>query len=200
MSHFVDANDLFNERFVSCQDQLYGYIASLLPQRNDADEVFQETSLKLLQNRSKYDTSRPFRAWAFAIALNEVRLFARRNRQKRGMLSESALAALADEQSRSSTLIDENLSRLSDCLKQLSVEKRRLLEQCYSGAHSIKSIAANHGLQAEALYKRLERIRRSLFECMQAGRIEGGHGDDSQPNEFGCIGFRYYCRWRSGNC
>lgn len=178
MSETIDANDLFNERFVGCQDQLYGYIASLLPQRNDADEVFQETSLKLLQNRSKYDHGRPFRAWAFAIALNEVRLFARRNRQTGKVLSESALAALADEQSRSSSLIDDSLGRLSDCIKRLSAEKQRLLEQCYSGVHSIKTIAASHGLQVEALYKRLERIRRSLFECMQVGHAERDNGDD----------------------
>lgn len=174
----VDLGNLFNERFVACQDHLYGYIASLLPRRDDADEVFQETSLKLLQNRSKYDSERPFNAWAFAIALNEVRLFVRRNRQKGGTFSEAILTSLAEEQCRSADLIDENLGRLSECMKRLTAEKRRMLEQCYSGANSIKTIAANSGLQPEALYKRLERIRRVLLECMQVGHIQEGAGDD----------------------
>jgi RNA polymerase sigma-70 factor, ECF subfamily len=170
--------DLFNERFVACQDHLYGYIASLLPRRDDADEVFQETSLKLLQNRSKYDPGRPFNAWAFAIALNEVRVFVRRNRHRGGMFSEAALSALAEEQSRSAEMIDESLSRLSDCLSQLTLAKRRMLEECYSGVHSIQTIAANSGLRPDALYKRLERIRRVLLECMRVGYMKGGNRDD----------------------
>ena len=178
MSKDVDTWQLFDERFVACQDQLYSYIASLLPRRDDADEVFQETSLKLLQNRSKYDPNRPFAPWAFSLALNQVRMFMRRNRHKGGMFSEAMLAAIAEEQFRSAELIGESLSRLSDCLKQLAAEKRYLLEQCYSGMHTIKAIALSKGVQPEALYKQLERIRRVLLECMRVGYTQGDMRDD----------------------
>ena len=174
----ADTWQLFDERFVACQDQLYGYIASLLPRRDDADEVFQETSLKLLQNRSKYDPNRPFAPWAFSLALNQVRMFMRRNRHKGGMFSETMLTAIAEEQFRSAELIGESLSRLSDCLKQLATEKRYLLEQCYSGMHTIKAIAVSKGVRPEALYKQLERIRRVLLECMRVGYTQGDMRDD----------------------
>lgn len=167
----ADKGRVFDERFVACQDHLYGYIASLLPRRDDADEVFQETSLKLLQNRDKYDPARPFHPWAFSIALNEVRMFMRRGRRRGGTFSDSMLAAIAEEQFRSDELISESLGRLSDCLKRITPDKRGLLEQCYSSGDSIKTIAAGRGVQAETLYKQLERIRRVLFECMQAGHL-----------------------------
>jgi len=163
-----DERLLFDERFVACQDDLYGYIASFLPQRDAAGDVFQETSLKLLQNRNKYDPSRPFRPWAFSIAKNEVRLYIRRNHRKGGVFSESMLSAMAEEQFRSDKLIREWLSRLTECLKKLAEEKRRLLEQCYAGTSSIKAVAASRGMEAETLYKQLERIRRVLFDCMKA--------------------------------
>jgi RNA polymerase sigma-70 factor (ECF subfamily) len=174
MSEHADTTQSFDALFVACQDQLYGYIASMLPQRDHADEVFQETSLKLLQNRSKYDPSRPFAPWAFSIALNEVRMFVRRNRRKGGLFTEAALAAVAEEQFRSASLIAASLGRLSDCVKQLTPEKQRLLEQCYAGTQSIKAIATDKGVQPEALYKQLERIRRVLFDCM---RVEPARED-----------------------
>jgi RNA polymerase sigma-70 factor, ECF subfamily len=167
MSESVKADQQFDERFVACQDELYGYIGALLPRRDDADEVFQETSLKLLQNRKKYDSSRPFRPWAFTIALNEVRLFIRRRRRGGVMFSDAMLTVVAEEQFRSDTMIRNALGQLADCLKKLAEEKRRLLEQCYAGTHTIKTIAARQGVEADALYKQLERIRRVLFDCMK---------------------------------
>jgi RNA polymerase sigma-70 factor, ECF subfamily len=168
-----DVWQLFNERLVASQDQVYGYILALLPNRGDADEVFQEASLKLLQNWEKYDPERPFAPWAFAIALNEVRLFARRNRHKGGMLSEAVLADVAEEQFRKNGSMDDSLNLLADCLKQLAAEKRDLLEQCYSGAQPIKAVAAMRRLSAEVLYKQLERIRRALWECMRTRFARG---------------------------
>jgi RNA polymerase sigma-70 factor, ECF subfamily len=169
MSHDVGTKQLFDERFVAFQDTLFGYIASLLPRRDDADEVFQETSLKLLQNRDKYDPNRPFAPWAFTIALNEVRLFIRRNRHQGIVFSEPVLMTVAETQFRSDSMLTRSLDRLSECVKQLTAEKRLMLEQCYSGEQSIKTIAARNGIQPEALYKQLERTRRVLFQCMQAG-------------------------------
>ncbi len=174
----VDPWQVFDECFVVCQDELYGYIASLLPRRNDADEVFQETSLKLLQNRGKYDPARPFAPWAFTIALNEVRMFMRRNRHRGGMFSEAMLTAMAEEQFRSAELLNKSLDRLAECLTKLAEEKRRLLEQCYAGASSIKAIAAGRNMQPDALYKQLERIRRVLLDCMRGDQIEEEMRDD----------------------
>lgn len=178
MSENVGERRLFDERFVACQDELYGYIASLLPRRHDADDVFQETSLKLLQNRDRYDPSRPFPPWAFSIALNEARMFMRKNRGKGGMFSETMLTTIAEEQYRSARLIDESLGRLADCLKKIAAEKRHLLEQCYAGSRSIKAIAASRGMEAETLYKQLERIRRVLLDCMRTELTREDKRDD----------------------
>ena len=179
MSHnHSDTVLLFDKRFVASQDELYGYIASMLPRRNDADEVFQETSLKLLRNRNKYDTSRPFAPWAFSIALNEVRMFIRRNRRHGVMISEAMLVRMAEQQHRSSELLNESLERLSECLGKLSVEKRSLLERCYSGTSSIKTIALAMSIQPDTVYKQLERIRRILFVCMHAQLFEREVRDD----------------------
>ena len=174
----ADSTTLFDERFVEFQDEMYGFIASMLPRRNDADDVFQEASLKLLQNRTKYDSNRPFAPWAITIAMNEVRMFIRKNRQRGVMFSETMLVNMAEQQFRSDKQLKDCLDRLAECLEKLSAEKRQLLEACYSDTRSIKTIAVAMGMQPDALYKQLERIRRTLFDCMREPSVPGEMRDE----------------------
>ena len=60
---------------------LYSLIFSLTRDYHDAEDAFQETFLRAVRAGSTYDSSRKFRPWLYAIALNIVRDAARR-RQK----------------------------------------------------------------------------------------------------------------------
>ena len=48
-------HDQFVERFVRSQDRIYAYVATLLPNRADAEEVFQQTSLVLWKKWRQFD-------------------------------------------------------------------------------------------------------------------------------------------------
>ena len=50
---------------------------------------------------------------------------------------------------------------------QLTPAQRELIEQCYLGAKPIKRIAAERSLEPSALYKRLDRIRWTLMDCIE---------------------------------
>ncbi len=52
---------------------LYGYLARLLPSAEDAEDLFQETFLRILRHADRYQPGRPFRPWLYAIATNLVR-------------------------------------------------------------------------------------------------------------------------------
>jgi DNA-directed RNA polymerase specialized sigma24 family protein len=104
--------------------------------------------------------------WGCGIARNVVRNFY--NRRRRGtFLSEEAIAALSMTQHRLSAQIDRRLQELPDCLQKLTAEQRALLEKCYQQRGAIKAIAAGNQLDPNVLYKQLERIRRTLFECLE---------------------------------
>src|SRR5436190_24162203 len=86
-------HDRFVERFVRCQDRLYAYVATLLPNRADAEEVFQQTSLVLWRKWQEYDLGRDFLPWACGIAHHEVRNFLRKHKDRgRVYLGEDVLA------------------------------------------------------------------------------------------------------------
>ena len=166
-----ESRRLFDEQFVRCQDRLYTYIASLVPDPQDASELFQQTSLQLLQSWKKYDPQRPFLPWACAVALNEVRTFAHRQRRRARLLSDALLAAVSETQFKAAAMIDARLDALSGCVEKLPGAKRALGEKCYSGESSIKDVAADMSLRPQTVYKRLERIRQELYRCMELQQL-----------------------------
>ena len=159
--------DEFDDLFVRHQERVYAYIVVQLPNRNDADEVFQQTSLILLKKWEQYDADRPFFAWACGIAHNEVRNFLRRQRSGGVRLSDEMLALLGQTHQEMADGLQERLRALAGCLEQLPERQRTLIEQCYLGHETGRAVAERMQLTPDALYKRLERIRRLLFECIE---------------------------------
>jgi len=161
------ARKCFDERFVRSHRHVFRYIAALVPNRDDAEEVFQDTCLKILEKWRDYDSARPIAPWACGIARNMARKFYERNRRGGLPLSEIVVAAVSETQHRLSAQLDRRLQKLPECLEQLPEEQRVLLEQCYGGQLTIRAVAEARQLDPDTLYKRLERIRRILFECIE---------------------------------
>lgn len=63
--------------------RLYRFIQRYHPDRDDADDLLQETWIRALANLDRFDPNRRFSTWLFQIALNLCRDFARRD-QARG--------------------------------------------------------------------------------------------------------------------
>jgi RNA polymerase sigma-70 factor (ECF subfamily) len=160
-------HDQFAERFIRSQDRIYAYVVLQLPNRSDAEEVFQQTSLVLWRKWQQFDPGRDFTAWACGIAHHEVRNFLRKHRDRgRVFLGEEVLAEVAQTRLELSEVLDARRQALASCLDRLEPGSRELLEQCYAGKDSIKTIAARQGQRPNALYMVLKRLRRALFDCI----------------------------------
>jgi RNA polymerase sigma-70 factor (ECF subfamily) len=159
--------DQFVERFVRSQDRIYAYVATLLPNRTDAEEAFQQTSLVLWKKWQQYDPGRDFVAWACGIAHNEVRNFLRKRKDTgRVHLSEDVLAEVAQTRLELSDVLEARRQALQHCLDRLESGNRDLLERCYAGKDSIKTIAEELGQRPNVVYMILKRLRRALLECV----------------------------------
>ena len=161
-------SDEFVERFVAVQSQVYRYIATLAPNRTDADELFQQTSLVLWRKREQFDRSGSFLHWACGIAHNEVRNYRKKHRLAKQCLSDAAIERLAELQHVSAQRLESQIQWLSDCMERLSAEQRGLLELCYLDAKPINVIAAESNVAPTVLYKRLDRLRWALVDCIRA--------------------------------
>jgi RNA polymerase sigma-70 factor (ECF subfamily) len=160
-------HDQFVERFVRSQDRIYAYVAMLLPNRADAEEVFQQTSLILWKKWLQFDPNRDFVRWACGMAHNEVRNFLRKHHNPgRVYLSEQVLAEVAQVRLDFQDVLEARRYALRGCLDRLEQDKRELLERCYAGKDSIKTVAEELGQRPNMLYMTLKRLRRALFECI----------------------------------
>ena len=53
----------FSQKLVGIQRPLYSYILSMLPHREDAEDVLQEANLILCQKASEYSPEGNFQSW-----------------------------------------------------------------------------------------------------------------------------------------
>jgi RNA polymerase sigma-70 factor, ECF subfamily len=160
-------HDQFVEVFVRSQDRIYAYVATLLPRRADAEEVFQQTSLILWKKWRDFDLQRDFVRWACGIAYLEVRNFLRKQRIAGQVnLSENLLEQVALTRLEAHPLLDARRQALAACLERLRPDRRALLERCYAGKDSIKAIAVEISQTVNGLYLKLKRLRRALFDCI----------------------------------
>jgi RNA polymerase sigma-70 factor (ECF subfamily) len=160
-------HDQFLERFIRSQDRIFAHVATLLPNRADAEEVFQQTSLILWKKWQQFEPSRDFVRWACGIAHHEVRNFLRKHADKgRVYLSEDVLSEVGQVRLELHDLLEARRRALAPCLNRLKQSKRELLERCYAGRDSIKTIAEELGQRPNVLYMTLKRLRRALFDCI----------------------------------
>jgi len=185
-------HEQFARAFVQHQDRVYGYIVTMLPNRHDAEDVFQQTSLILWQKWDQFvvppsggekfvvppsggsDRLEPelptlFLRWACGIAHNEVRNFLRRRSRDRVVFSEKLMSDLAEVRLDVQPLLEARRGLLAECMKKLDYIAREMLDRCYAGRESIKQIAQQFRTTPNALYLRLRRIRRELMECVEQG-------------------------------
>ena len=169
------ANDEFVRRFVRCQQDLYAYIVTLVPNIADAQDILQETAIALWAKADEYRLEEPFMPWASRFAWFQVRKFrmyqARRRRHVIA-LSDEALAALAAERAAGFDSAAGRGPLLDQCVQKLAEADRLLLRQRYDSRTSIREIARLSGVEAAQLYKRLERIRRALLDCVNQTALE----------------------------
>ncbi|TWT40115.1 sigma-70 family RNA polymerase sigma factor [Botrimarina hoheduenensis] len=173
----IDQHDQFISEFARNSRQLYNYIRALAPNRHDADDVYQSTSLVMWRKMDSFQAGTSFLAWGRQIAFYEVCKL--REQTGRGtLLSEQALDVL--DASFRARLDDssERLEALGRCLEKLSPASRRLIEQRYDRERSPAAIALELGQSTASVYRSLARTHHWLMSCIQhtlAGA--SSHGD-----------------------
>jgi RNA polymerase sigma-70 factor (ECF subfamily) len=168
-------NDEFVRRFVRCQQDLYGYILSLVPNMADAQDILQETAIALWAKADEYRMDEPFMPWAARFAFFQVRKFrmyqARRHRHI-VTLSDEAVAALAVDRAEFDGATVDRDATLQQCVEKLGEDDRVLLQKRYDDSTSIREVAEDRGVEPSQLYKRLARIRQSLLDCVRGSSAE----------------------------
>jgi RNA polymerase sigma-70 factor (ECF subfamily) len=169
MSDSPSLNDRLNEfaRLFSKHDRnIFLFVLSLVPNWADAEEIQQETNVKLWQEFDKFELGTDFGAWARTIAWYEVMRFREREQRTRQNVSRAFLDLVA---ARVSSIADDSEDRsvvLAECVDDLSVFSRELVRLYYTVGRTAKDIASELQSTPDAIYKALQRARFQLRACV----------------------------------
>ncbi len=129
----------FAELYDLCADRLHHYLVSQLGSRDDADEVLQETFLRLARGREKLAQVESIAGYAFMVARNEsLRRLASRSNENRRRAEAAELFVEAAHDDREGR---EAAEELTLALTRLRPEQREIVELKTYGGLTLAEIA-----------------------------------------------------------
>jgi RNA polymerase sigma-70 factor, ECF subfamily len=157
----------FEELAMPLFDQLYNFAHWLAQNREEAEDLVQETYVKALRGFSSFQQGTNFRAWMYRILRNTF--LTSRTGLKATMTvpldgdEDGPVAHVADTQTPEAILIDRsNQNLLQSVLEELPVHYREILLLCEVEEMSYQEIAETIAVPIGTVMSRLSRARAAL--------------------------------------
>src|SRR3569623_625518 len=156
------------------QRQIFGYIYTLVPDRHDAEDLLQETSLVICEKFDAFQEGTDFVAWACQIACWNVRRARQKYAPAKDIFDDDVLEAVASSAVTMGEELDHRHDALAHCLGKLHPRDRDLLLTRYEPGGGVAPAAQRSGRSLDAAYKALPRLRKLLHDCVtQRLALEG---------------------------
>ena len=155
--------------------RVFGFVLTILPHREDAEEVLQETGITAWEKFDEYELGTNFRAWASRIAYFKVLEHRRSAGADRIVFSLALVDAIDATFEEESPLLELRREALHGCVEKLSPQDRQLIQLRYEPEATITQVATTVGRSNDAIYKAIRRIHASLFDCIERVLRQQGH-------------------------
>ena len=159
-------HDDFLRLLLKHEREILRYVLAIVPHIADAQEIVQETAVALWNQIHHYDPSRPFAPWACRFAANKAKEYLRKQGRWNGFLDEKVASMLLARRDEMATQLDKRVEPLRDCLSELPLPQRTVIEKYYFERTPVEQLAVDLGRSAASLYKSLQRVRMSLMDCV----------------------------------
>ena len=156
------------------QRRIFSYIYTLVPDRYDAEDLLQETSVVICEKFDSFQDGTDFVAWACQIAYWRIRYARQKFARSKVVYQQDLVDALAQTAATMREELDERHEALSHCLQKLPSRDRELVLTRYEPGSGVPEAAQRSGRSLEAAYKALARIRKLLFDCVTHQLAGGG--------------------------
>lgn len=151
--------------------RIYTHVYRMTRNREEAEDVVQETFLRAYRNLGSFDRARPFRNWLYTIATN-LALNAIRSRQRRGCGIALDFDDVMDavhtqaEDARDLAARGELSDRLARAVSLLPAQPAALVHLHYMEGMTIREAADTLNMNEEAAKVALHRARKRLRELL----------------------------------
>src|ERR1051326_4610706 len=125
------AQQRFLSLFLRSEREVFRYVAALVPNVADAEDIVQQTALALWQKFDAYDPSQPFTPWACRFALHKTKQWIERRQRWQALLENGLAEELAQRREEVRPELERRLRLLEGCLDKLPGEQRSMVEGYY---------------------------------------------------------------------
>lgn len=161
-----DSHNSFVQLLTTAQPWLFSYLVMLLGDIHDADNVLQDTNMKLWTKADDFSPGSNFRAWAREVAYYCALSFSRDRRRERLVVDFSLVENVVSQTD--SQEIDPRRIALRHCLSELDDRKLDLLRQRYRDETPLAAIAEGQQKTEAAIKMSLRRLRTALLKCIES--------------------------------
>lgn len=140
---------------------LYNFILKAVNFSEDGDDVFQETVLRAFKYIDTYDPSRPFKAWIFSVAYNQIKGYYKRRGEENGLLPAQLMERIPEAGE------DERVRDIFEAAAGLESKQRSVFFFFYYNRFSIGEIADITGLSEGNVKFILNAGRNSIRKKME---------------------------------
>jgi RNA polymerase sigma-70 factor (ECF subfamily) len=156
------------------QRQIFSYIYALVPNRYDAEDLLQETSVVICEKFHEFEEGTDFVAWACQIAYWRIRYSRQKYARSKVVFDQQIVDAIAQTASEMAEELDERHVALGHCLQKLHSRDRELLLTRYEPGCGVEEAARRSGRTLQTAYKALARLRKLLLDCVTTKLASGG--------------------------
>lgn len=156
----------FLHLFLKHEPSIYGFVRSLVLNKSDAEDVFQEVAVVLWEKFDQFQPNTRFDSWALKIAHNQV--LCHRQKSKRSKLSfdDALISQFANDQVQWSAGL-ERREALQSCMENLDPEDRKLIVRRFGSDSTNRAVAAELRWSDASVSRALNRIYLVLMRCIE---------------------------------
>ena len=162
----MELSDEFILELTQVQQRLLSYIYRRVANREQAQEVLQQTNLVLCRKADDFELGTNFNAWAVTVARYQI-LSHRKNVARERLVFSDEVFSVVDDRGEESLVHEERKRILRFCYGKLSQVNQELMKLRYQDGLSFQQVADELNKQISAVKVQVHRIRLNLKKCAQ---------------------------------
>ncbi len=162
----MELSDEFVLELTQAQQRLLSYIYRRVANREQAQEVLQQTNLVLCRKANEFEPGTNFNAWAVTVAHYQI-LCHRANVTRERLVFSDEVFAVVDGRDEESLVHEEYRRILRFCYGKISQVNQELMKLRYQEGLSFQQVADELNKKISAVKVQVHRIRLNLKKCAQ---------------------------------
>jgi RNA polymerase sigma-70 factor (ECF subfamily) len=162
-----DDTERFAALWTRVQPQVGAYVASLVPNLHDCDDILQNVALVVARKWDEYDQTKPFENWVIRIARLEVLKRRQRVATDRHRFSSKVIDRITAAYEESGLEICKRRQAFVHCLRKVAGQPREALRLRYVNNLKPREVGELLGITANAARVMLHRTRKGIHDCIK---------------------------------